>query len=104
MSEVSTDKITLYTSRWCGHSMMVERFLTQNQIPLHKIAIDGNQEAREELIEINNGFASVPTLLLPDGTKLTEPSIGELRRRLDLEAGPGLIDRVRRLLGQNSGS
>jgi hypothetical protein len=39
-------------------------------------------EARERVKTINHGYESVPTLIFPDGSTLTEPSAGELRRKL----------------------
>jgi len=100
MSTFASDKITLYTSSWCGHSMSVEGFLDRNDIPVEKINIDKDAESRERLIHLNGGYASVPTLIFPDGTKLTEPSIGQIRTKLAMEAPPGLMDRIRGLLGQ----
>ena len=101
MDQPSKKVITLYTSKWCAQSLGVERFLNQNEIDAHKIDIDGDREARARLIEINEGFASVPTLVFSDGSKLTEPSIAQLRIKLGLESSPSLIDRVRGLIGQN---
>ncbi len=91
------DPITLYTSNFCGHSRVVERFITQNEIPVEIIRIDGDMEARQRLIEINNGYASVPTLIFPDGTHLTEPSIGQIRAKLGME-NPGLVDRIKKMI------
>ena len=98
MDESSPEKIVLYASGWCAQSRSVESFLKRNEIDVRKINIDGDNEARQQLIELNNGFASVPTLLFPDGTKLTEPSFSEIRRKIGMEQPPGLADRVRRLL------
>jgi mycoredoxin len=101
MSESSTENITLYASNWCAHSRSIERFLDQNDIQVHKIKIDGNDAARSELIELNNGYASVPTLVFEDGSKLTEPSLNQLRHKLGLETSPGLMGRIRGILGDN---
>jgi mycoredoxin len=84
MSQEQTP-ITLYTSRFCGHSMAVERFMKRHNISMTKINIDGDEAAREKVKSINNGYASVPTLVFPDGTTLTEPSFRQLRTKLDLE-------------------
>jgi mycoredoxin len=100
MSNQSTEKIILYTSSWCAHSRSVERFLDNNEIDVHKINIDGNSESRAHLIEINGGYASVPTLIFPDGTKLTEPSLSLLQKKLQLDQPPSLASRVRHLLGR----
>ena len=97
--DITLDDITLYVSNWCSHSRSVERFLEQNSVPVHKIKIDGDNEARAELIEINEGYASVPTLVFPDGTKMTEPSLNQLRHKLGLESEPGLMERIRGVLG-----
>lgn len=99
--ETNNEPITLYTSNWCAHSMSVEGFLGKNDITVNMINIDGDPDARERLIEINGGYASVPTLIFPDGTKLTEPSIGKLREKLDLETPPGVVDRIRSLIGRD---
>lgn len=90
--------ITLYTSRFCGHSWAVERFMKEHKIPIQQISIDGDPEARSQVMTINNGYASVPTLIFPDGTTLTEPSFRQLRTKLGLEQ-TSLIKKVRKLLG-----
>lgn len=102
MDNDSSGKIRLYTSKWCAHAISVERFLQMNEIPVEKICVDRDPEAREELIALNDGYASVPTLVFPDGSKLTEPSHAELRHKLNLEPPPGLIEKLRGLMGQDS--
>ena len=100
MTESEEITIKLYSSNWCGHSISVERFLARNDVEVERISIDGNKEARRHLIEINNGYASVPTLVFPDGSKLTEPSFREIREKLSLESGPPITARVRELLSR----
>ncbi len=92
--------IILYTSRFCGHSRMVERFMKENKIAVNQINIDGNPEARSAVMAINNGYASVPTLVFPDGTTLTEPSFRQLRTKLNIEQS-GLTKKLRRIFSGN---
>ncbi len=92
--------IILYTSSWCAQAISVEGFLDRNEIPVQKIKIDKDPAAREKLIEINGGYASVPTLIFPDGTKLTEPSLAQLQKKLALKSPSSLTERVRALLRQ----
>jgi mycoredoxin len=40
-------------------------------------------EARERVREINHGYESVPTLVFPDDSTLTEPSAGDLKTKLE---------------------
>lgn len=102
MSDSSTEKITLYVSSWCAHSRSVEGFLDRNSIAVDKIKIDGDRQARADLIEINDGYASVPTLVFPDGSKLTEPSLSQLRDKLGLETDVSIVGRIRGILGGSS--
>ena len=94
-----SDTIIMYKSDYCSHSSSVERFFRKNDVAVDYVSIDGNPDARQKLIELNKGFASVPTLLFPDGTQMTEPTIGELRKKLGIEA-PSLTDRVKGALGR----
>ncbi len=88
------EPIIVYTSRFCGHSWAVVQFFKGQNIPATFINIDANPEARQKLIELNNGCASVPTLVFPDGVQLTEPSTRQLRAKLGLETG-GLMQKIR---------
>ena len=92
MNESGT--IILYTSSYCGHARLVEEFLAEEKIAAEIINISENPDARQTLIDINQGFASVPTLVFPDGSVLTEPSLRDLRLKLGLE-NFSLGDRVR---------
>ncbi|MCO5182333.1 MAG: glutaredoxin family protein [Anaerolineae bacterium] len=93
MGDQQNDKIKLYTSSTCPHSWAVTRFLRRNAIAVDQISIDGNPTARAELMALSNGYASVPTLVFPDGTQLTEPGFRELRRQLGIEK-PSLLSRL----------
>ena len=94
-----TETVTVYTSSYCLHSRSVVRFLKKNDIPAEIISIDGAHEAREKVISLNNGYASVPTVVFPDGTQLTEPSYNELRNKLNLEK-PSLTQRLKGAVGK----
>lgn len=88
--------ITLYTSRFCGHSLAVARFMKKHDIPVNQINIDGDDTAREQVKTINHGFASVPTLVFSDGSTLTEPSFRQIRAKLELDK-PSLVQKLNRI-------
>lgn len=94
----SEGPVILYTSNRCGQSRMVEEFLSEHVSLLEVVNIDADADARRRLIEINGGYASVPTVILSDGTRLTEPPLSLLRQALGIE-DTGLAERVRRILG-----
>ncbi len=89
-----TETLTVYVSKYCMHSRSVERLLRSNDIEANYITIDGDPEAREALMALNRGYASVPTLLFPDGTQMTEPALGAVRAKLNIESD-GFIERIK---------
>ncbi len=94
------DPIIVYKSAFCPHSWSVERFLKANDIPARFINIDKDPQAREEVMAINNGFASVPTLIFPDGTQLTEPSFSQIRGQLGM-GGPSFMNWIKGVIGRS---
>lgn len=76
----------LYASGTCPHSRMVEAFLNRHQITVERHSIDDDPDARGEVMALNNGYASVPTLVFPNGRVLTEPSLGQLRQALGIQS------------------
>ncbi|MDX1414776.1 MAG: glutaredoxin family protein [Candidatus Promineifilaceae bacterium] len=94
-----SEPVVIYTSKFCLHSRIVERFFKTNHVPMQMINIDGDLHARQELMAMNRGYASVPTLLFPDGTQLTEPSLGEIKAKLGIK-DPGLVERFKGLFGR----
>jgi mycoredoxin len=89
----------MYTSNFCAHSWSVQSFLKFHGVAVECINIDRNQQARQELMAINGGYASVPTLIFSDGTQLIEPSFGQLRSKLEIET-PSVKTRIKRIFGK----
>lgn len=78
------DKIQLYATSWCFNSRNTRAFLDQHHIAYDYIDIDQDKAGEVFVIKTNKGYRSVPTLLFPDGTTLTEPSQSELNEKLKL--------------------
>jgi len=77
------DEIVVYGTPTCPQVGPVRALLGQTDAPFVYVNIAADRQARERVREINAGADSVPTLAFPDGTSLTEPSAGELRRKLE---------------------
>lgn len=60
----------------------VRAILDRSEVPYEYIDIARNPQAAGQVKQINNGYASVPTIVFQDESTLTEPTIGELRTRL----------------------
>lgn len=75
-------KIKMYAHNACPQVPGVVGMLQQSRADYDYINIKQDDDAREWVREVNNGYESVPTLLFPDGSTLTEPSANELRDKL----------------------
>jgi mycoredoxin len=60
--------------------MRVKRWFDQNGIAYHEIDITKDPNAARHVEELNDGYQSVPTLLLDGEHVATEPSTAELER------------------------
>jgi mycoredoxin len=76
------EKLVLYGTSWCGGSRRARLLLEKHGIPFEWVDIDQDEEAGKLVERLNRGFRSVPTLVWPDGTQLTEPSEKQLIEKL----------------------
>ena len=47
------------------------------------IDVEADPSASEKVIEINGGQRSIPVIVYPDGTHMTEPSDNDLKAKLE---------------------
>ena len=73
----------MYGADWCGDCRRSKRFLDTNQVSYEYIDVEQDTSASEKVIEINGGMRSIPVILFPDGTHLTEPSDNALKEKLE---------------------
>ncbi len=84
MSEAREKLVVLYGAAWCYASRRAREVFDQNKIPYVYKDIDYDADAREYVEQVNNGYRSVPTIIFPDDTKLVEPTVDALKRKLGL--------------------
>ncbi|HYF66366.1 MAG TPA: glutaredoxin domain-containing protein [Herpetosiphonaceae bacterium] len=75
-------RIILYGHARCPQVGPVKSILNGARAPFEYVNIRQDAAAAERVRQINNGNESVPTLIFPDGSTLTEPSVGQLRDSL----------------------
>jgi mycoredoxin len=75
--------ITMYSTTWCGYCRRLKSQLDREGIGYTEVNIERAPEAAEFVMRVNNGAQTVPTVLFPDGTAATNPSLAEVRARLD---------------------
>jgi mycoredoxin len=75
-------KIVMYGHPACPVVYPLEAMLKKSGVNYDYINIREDENARQRVRDINNGDESVPTLVFPDGSTLTEPSPTAIQTRL----------------------
>jgi mycoredoxin len=78
----SMPELTVYSTTWCGPCKRLKSQLTREGIAYREIDIERHPDAAEFVMSVNNGNQTVPTVLFPDGTAVTNPSVHEVKARL----------------------
>lgn len=74
--------LTMYTTRWCAFCKRLKRQLARDGIEITEVDIEREPAAAEYVMSVNGGNRTVPTVVFPDGTALTNPSAAQVRERL----------------------
>ena len=78
--------IRMYTTNWCADCFRAKKIFQSMNLTYEEIDITNDEDATELVIRLNNGNRSVPTIVFPDGTILTEPSTVTLVQKLQSTA------------------
>jgi mycoredoxin len=77
-----TQPLTMYTTPWCGFCKRLKRQLAADGIEMTEIDIEQDPAAAEFVMSVNGGNQTVPTVVFPDGSALTNPSAATVKERL----------------------
>jgi mycoredoxin len=72
----------MYTTDWCGFCVRLKHGLEREGIAFEEVNIERVPDAAELVMQVNGGNRTVPTLVFPDGTALTNPSVREVKAKL----------------------
>lgn len=74
--------LTMYTTTWCGYCVRLKSQLKREGITFTEVNIETDEAAADLVMSVNGGNRTVPTLVFPDGTALTNPSITQVKEQL----------------------
>jgi mycoredoxin len=75
-------QLTMYTTPWCGYCRRLKGQMDREGIEFAEVDIEQEPDAAEFVMSVNGGNQTVPTLLFPDGTALTNPSLAQVKEQL----------------------
>ncbi|MBA3338252.1 MAG: mycoredoxin [Geodermatophilaceae bacterium] len=79
---MSSPQVTMYTTSWCGYCVRLKRHLKNEGIDFAEVNIETDAGAADLVQKANGGNQTVPTLIFPDGTALTNPTIEQVKSQL----------------------
>jgi mycoredoxin len=76
-------QLTMYSTPWCGYCHRLKSQLDREGIAYDVVDIEQDPAAAELVMSVNGGNQTVPTLVYPDGTAQTNPSLAQVKAKLD---------------------
>lgn len=77
------EALTMYTTPWCGYCRRLKSQLAREGIEITEVDIEREPDAAEYVMTVNGGYQTVPTVLFPDGSTLTNPSVRAIKQRME---------------------
>lgn len=77
-----TEEVVMYSTSVCGYCVRLKRGLDIAGIAYREVNIEFDPDAADLVSRVNGGSRTVPTVVLPDGRALTNPSVDQLRAAL----------------------
>jgi mycoredoxin len=76
------EPLTMYTTRWCGFCRRLKAQLAREGIEMREVDIEADPQAADYVMSVNGGNETVPTVVFPDGSAMTNPSAAQVKARL----------------------
>jgi mycoredoxin len=74
--------VTMYSTVWCGYCRRLKSQMDREGIAYVEVDIENDPNAAELVMTVNGGNQTVPTVVFPDGTALTNPSLAQVKQKL----------------------
>ncbi len=74
--------VTMYSTPWCGYCRRLKSQMEREGIAYVEVDIEQDPAAADYVMQVNGGNQTVPTVVFPDGTSLTNPSLAQVRERI----------------------
>lgn len=74
--------VIVYATAWCGYCRRLKRLLDGAGIRYAEIDVEQVPEAATYVMSVNDGNRTVPTVVFPDGSALTNPSLDQVKARM----------------------
>ncbi len=77
-----TGTVTMFTTTWCGYCRRLKAQMDDAGVAYQEVDIEEHPDAADLVEQVNRGNRTVPTVLFPDGSAATNPSLRQVTERL----------------------
>jgi len=74
--------VTMYSTPWCGYCRRLKSQMEREGIAYTEVDIEQDPSAADYVMSVNGGNQTVPTVVFPDGSALTNPTLAQVKQRL----------------------
>ena len=74
--------VTMYSTTWCGYCRRLKTQFDEAGISYEIVDIEQDPAAADFVGSVNGGNQTVPTVLFPDGSAATNPSLAAVKQAL----------------------
>jgi len=78
----SSGMITMFTTSWCGYCSRLKVQLDKAGVGYTEVNVEEVDGTSELVMSLNGGNRTVPTVLFPDGSASTNPSLAQVQAKL----------------------
>ena len=73
----------MYSTTWCGYCRRLKSQLDREGIEVSVVDIERDEDAAVYVMQVNGGNQTVPTLVYSDGTAQTNPSLAQVKAKVE---------------------
>lgn len=77
-----TGTVTMFSTTWCGYCRRLKSQMDAAGVSYSEVNIEEHPDAAAFVEQVNGGNQTVPTVLFPDGSAATNPSLAQVQERL----------------------
>ncbi|MDQ1608600.1 MAG: mycoredoxin [Microbacteriaceae bacterium] len=74
--------VLMFTTDWCGYCKRLKSQMDSAGVAYTEVNIEQVEGTAELVAQVNGGNQTVPTLVFPDGSTATNPSLADVQARL----------------------
>ncbi|MCU1576816.1 MAG: Glutaredoxin-like protein [Leifsonia sp.] len=74
--------VLMFTTDWCGYCKRLKSQMDSAGVAYTEVNIEQIDGTAEIVAQVNGGNQTVPTLVFPDGSTATNPSLADVQARL----------------------